>query len=118
MTFFRRFGDSAAFAEASAEPIRPKMAEASAEASVSVVHYATVMARAFPRIEMTLQPRVASVTVLPTHYYEINLFFSADTVSVIFYNLSNFFVKLIFCNLTDFLQQFANNNISTHSAEK
>ena len=39
MPFFRRFGDSAAFTEASAEPIRPKMAEASAEASVSVVHY-------------------------------------------------------------------------------
>ena len=38
MPFFRRFGDSAAFTEASAEPIRPKMAEASAEASVSVVH--------------------------------------------------------------------------------
>ena len=39
MTFFRRFGDSAASTEASAETIRPKLAEDSAEASVSVVHY-------------------------------------------------------------------------------
>ena len=39
MAFFRRFGASAAFTEASAEPIRPKTAEASAEALVSVVHY-------------------------------------------------------------------------------
>ena len=37
MTFFRRFGDSAASTEASAETIRPKLAEDSAEASVSVV---------------------------------------------------------------------------------
>ena len=36
---FCRFGDSAASTEASAEPIRSKTAEASAEASVSVVHY-------------------------------------------------------------------------------
>ena len=33
------FGGSAALAEASAELIRPKLTEASAEASVSVVHY-------------------------------------------------------------------------------
>ena len=33
------FGGSAALAEASAEAVRPKMTEASAEASVSVVHY-------------------------------------------------------------------------------
>ena len=39
MTFFRRFGGSAISTEASAELFRPKMAEASAEASVSVVHY-------------------------------------------------------------------------------
>ena len=36
---FCRFGDSAASTEASPEPIRSKTAEASAEASVSVVHY-------------------------------------------------------------------------------
>ena len=36
---FCRFGGSAALAEASAEAVRPKMTEASAEASVSVVHY-------------------------------------------------------------------------------
>ena len=36
---FCRFGGSANFTEASAELFRPKMAEASAEASVSVVHY-------------------------------------------------------------------------------
>ena len=36
MTFF---ADSATSTEASAELIRPKLAEASAEASVSVVHY-------------------------------------------------------------------------------
>ena len=39
ITFFRRFGGSATSTEASAELFRPKMAEASAEASVSVVHY-------------------------------------------------------------------------------
>ena len=38
MTFFCRFGGSAIFTEASAELFRPEMAEASAEASVSVVH--------------------------------------------------------------------------------
>ena len=42
MTFFRRFGGSATFTEASAEPVRPNLAEASAEASVSVVHYLQV----------------------------------------------------------------------------
>ena len=39
ITFFRRFGGSATSTEASAELFWPKMAEASAEASVSVVHY-------------------------------------------------------------------------------
>ena len=34
-----RFGGSADFTEASAELFRPKLTEASAEASVSVVHY-------------------------------------------------------------------------------
>ena len=38
ITFFRWFGGSATSTEASAELFRPKMAEASAEASVSVVH--------------------------------------------------------------------------------
>ena len=38
MTFFRRFGGSAGLTEASAELFRPKFTEASAEASVSVVH--------------------------------------------------------------------------------
>ena len=36
---FCRFGDSVDLTEASAELFRPKTAEASAEASVSVVHY-------------------------------------------------------------------------------
>ena len=39
MAFFRRFGGSVTFTEASAELFRPEMTEASAEASVSVVHY-------------------------------------------------------------------------------
>ena len=39
MTFFADSADSATSTEASAELIRPKLAEASAEASVSVVHY-------------------------------------------------------------------------------
>ena len=38
MTIFVWFGGSAALAEASAELFRPKLTEASAEASVSVVH--------------------------------------------------------------------------------
>ena len=36
---FGRFGGSVGFTEASAESFRPFLAEASAEASVSVVHY-------------------------------------------------------------------------------
>ena len=43
MTFFRRFGASVVFTEASAELFRPEMAEALAEASVSVVHYLSEM---------------------------------------------------------------------------
>ena len=39
MTFYGHFGGSADLTEASAEAVRPKFTEASAEASVSVVHY-------------------------------------------------------------------------------
>ena len=39
LAFFGRFGGSATLTEASAEAVRPKFTEASAEASVSVVHY-------------------------------------------------------------------------------
>ena len=38
LAFFADFGGSATLAEASAEAVRPKITEASAEASVSVVH--------------------------------------------------------------------------------
>ena len=38
LTFFGRFGGSADLTEASAEAVRPKFTEASAEASVSAVH--------------------------------------------------------------------------------
>ena len=44
MTFFRLFSDSVASTEASAELFRPKLTEASAEASVSVVRYLPVSA--------------------------------------------------------------------------
>ena len=39
MTFYGHFGGSADLTEASAELFRPELAEASAEASVSVVYY-------------------------------------------------------------------------------